>query len=93
MWDIQYVAGKGFTLKNVGTGKYLQDANTAKYDDPAYFTFCTLRAKTVIAPLIIDRTANAGIFTLQGVKVGTTEEWSTLPKGVYIVDGKLRMKR
>jgi GH35 family endo-1,4-beta-xylanase len=93
VWDIQYVAGKGFTLKNVGTGKYLQDANTAKYDDPAYFTFCTLRAKTGIAPLTIDRTANAGIFTLQGVKVGTTEEWSTLPKGVYIVDGKLRMKR
>ena len=39
LWDIKYVEGKGFTLKNVGTGKYLQDASPAKYDEPAYFSF------------------------------------------------------
>ena len=39
LWDIKYVDGMGFTLKNVGTGKYLQDASPAKYDEPAYFSF------------------------------------------------------
>ena len=39
LWDIRYEEGKGFTLKNVGTGKYLQDASPAKYDEPAYFSF------------------------------------------------------
>jgi len=39
LWDIKYEEGKGFTLKNVGTGKYLQDASPAKYDEPAYFSF------------------------------------------------------
>ncbi len=45
VWEINYVDGKGFTLKNVGTGKYLKDATPAKYDDPVYFTFCTLSEK------------------------------------------------
>ncbi len=43
VWNIQYTEGKGFTLKNVGTGKYLHDASPAKYNDPAYFQFCTLK--------------------------------------------------
>ena len=44
VWDIQYTEGKGWSLKNVGTGKYLKDATSpAKYDEPTYFTFCTLK--------------------------------------------------
>ena len=39
LWEVKYVKDKGFTLKNVGTGKYLQDASPAKYDEPAYFSF------------------------------------------------------
>jgi hypothetical protein len=43
LWDIQYVDGKGFTLLNVGTGLYLQDAMPAMYDEPAYFSFYSLK--------------------------------------------------
>ncbi|MBQ9434599.1 MAG: hypothetical protein IJU33_00545 [Bacteroidales bacterium] len=39
LWDIQYVDGKGFTLKSVATGKYLKDNSTAKFDEPTYFQF------------------------------------------------------
>ena len=39
VWDIQFVEGKGFTLKNIGTGKYLNENAPAKFDDPAYWTF------------------------------------------------------
>lgn len=46
VWDIQYVEDKGWTLKNVGTGKYLKNATPAKYDEPNYFTFCTLKEDT-----------------------------------------------
>lgn len=43
LWDIQYVGGKGFTLKNVATGKYLQDAAPAKYEEPTYFQFYSIK--------------------------------------------------
>ena len=43
VWKIEYVNGKGFSLLNVGTGKYLQDALPAKYDDPLYFSFYSLK--------------------------------------------------
>ncbi len=46
VWDIQYVEGKGWTLRNVGTGKYLKNNDAAKYDEPTYFTFCTLKEVT-----------------------------------------------
>ena len=46
LWDIKYEEGKGFTLKNVGTGKYLQDASPAKYDEPAYFSFYSYKEAT-----------------------------------------------
>lgn len=43
VWDIQYVEGKGFTLLNKGTGLYLNDNAPAKYEEPVYWTFCTLK--------------------------------------------------
>lgn len=46
VWDIQYVEGKGFTLLNKGTGLYLNDNAPAKYDEPVYWTFCTLQVET-----------------------------------------------
>ena len=42
-WNIVYEAGKGFALKNVGTAKYLKDASNAKYDEPTYFEFKSVK--------------------------------------------------
>ena len=43
-WTIEYVDGKGWTMLNNGTGKYLKDAShPAMFDEPTYFTFCTLK--------------------------------------------------
>ena len=43
VWDIQYSSEKGgFSIKNIGTDKYLKDASPAKYNDATYFTLCTL---------------------------------------------------
>ena len=94
VWDIQYVDDKGWTMRNVGTGKYLKDAShPAMFDEPTYFTFCTLKevASGIEAPVV--NVQSTAVYTLQGVNVGTKDEWSTLPKGIYIVDGKLKMKR
>ena len=43
VYDVQYVEGKGFTIKNIGTGLY-QGANNgpAKNEEPTYFTFATV---------------------------------------------------
>ena len=46
IWILEENAGK-FALKNLGTGLYLRDATPAKYDEPTYFTFCTLEESLV----------------------------------------------
>lgn len=43
VWDIQYVEGKGFAIKSIGTGKYLKDAGNANQDEPTYFSFYTFK--------------------------------------------------
>ena len=40
VWEIQYEDNLGFTMKNVATGLYLNDAAPANYEDPTYFAFC-----------------------------------------------------
>ena len=47
VWEILYENGKGFTLRNIGTGLYLSDAAPAKYESPVYFTFYTEDGKEV----------------------------------------------
>ena len=100
VWDIQYVEGKGWTLKNVGTGKYLKDAtHPAMFDESTYFTFCTLTPTTGIqivenTPLTNERSRfGDSVFNLQGVKVGEKSDWNSLPNGLYIVNGKAKLKK
>ena len=100
VWDIQYVEGKGWTLKNVGTGKYLKDAtHPAMFDEPTYFTFCTLTPTTGIqivenTPLPNERSRfGDSVFNLQGVKVGEKSNWNSLSPGLYIVNGKAKLKK
>ena len=86
VWDIQYVEGKGWTLKNVGTGKYLKDVTSpAKYDEPTYFQFCTLKENTTgISTTRADRPANNAVYTLDGRRVSGVN----LRPGLYIRNGK-----
>ena len=100
VWDIQYVEGKGWTLKNVGTGKYLKDAtHPAMFDEPTYFTFCTLTPTTGIqiienTPMTNERSRYGdSVFNLQGVKVGEKSNWNSLSPGLYIVNGKTKLKK
>lgn len=59
VFDIQYVEGKGFTLLNKGTGLYLNDNAPAKYEEPVYWTFCTLKKDwmTAFKPLFDEEAA------------------------------------
>jgi hypothetical protein len=50
VWDIEVQDG-GFALKNFGTGKYLKTNDVARYDDPTYFGFYTLKEKVNTDPL------------------------------------------
>ena len=101
VWDIQYVEGKGWTLQNTGTGKYLKDAaHPAMFDEPTYFTFCTLKEGTTTGIVGIDSMDNgkwimdneAGAwYDLQGRRFSVpsaSSASSVLPKGIYIVNGK-----
>ena len=87
VWDLLYEEGKGWSLKNVGTGKYLKANDTAKYDEPTYFAFCSLKEVT------------NGIETIQSTQRPMYDhEWYTLDgrrlngqpvqKGLYIINGK-----
>ena len=52
VWDIQYDAtNNGFSLKNIGTGLYLNNAGAANNENPAYWTLCTLKEKTIENPI------------------------------------------
>ena len=89
VWDIQYVEGKGFSLRNVGTGKYLKTNDTAKYDEPTYFTLCTLKdvASGVDEKEIVNGETSpvaTGWYTLDGRKLYEKPS----QRGLYIVDGK-----
>ena len=91
VWNIEYEEGKGFALKNVGTGKYLKDAGNANNDAPTYFTFCTLAAATTaITGVAAERRTDNVIYDLQGRPRGT--DASALPRGLYIINGKKVVK-
>ena len=56
VWEIEENEGT-FALKNFGTGKYLKTRDVAKYDDPTYFSFYTLKEKEVTDPLADEKDA------------------------------------
>lgn len=89
VWDIQYVDGKGFSLRNVGTGKYLQDAMPAKYDEPVYFSFYSYKeSSSGITDVKRETTTNHHCYTLDGRRVDA----SNLRPGIYIMNGKKIVK-
>ena len=89
VWDVQYVEGKGFTLKNVATGLYLHDATPAKYEDPVYFTFCTLVTDTSVKSALQDDETDGAVYDLSGRRVSNSKgSNSQLKKGLYIRNGK-----
>ncbi|MBR5325600.1 MAG: hypothetical protein IKU49_03810, partial [Prevotella sp.] len=89
LWNIEYVDGKGFSLKNIGTGKYLQDTAPAKYDDPAYFSFYSYKpASSGISDVKALRVADPHIYTLDGRRVDPRN----LRPGIYIQNGKKIVK-
>ena len=89
VWNIDYADGKGFTLKNVGTGKYLKDAGNANHDEPTYFSFCTLATATAINDVSITKSHNSTLYDLMGRRV----DESTLRPGLYIKNGRKVVKR
>ena len=88
VWEITYVANKGFTLRNMATGKYLQDAAPAKYDSPAYFSFYTIREKGtngIDAPTTDrERQRGARWYSLDGRLLPA----KPAQPGIYISNGK-----
>lgn len=61
------------------------------YIDDIYLTNEDPTATGVTA-IDSDVTASQTVFTLQGVKVGTTSQWDKLPRGIYAVGNRLLRK-
>ena len=91
VWEINYEEGKGFTLKNMYTGKYLRDNASANSEAPVYMDFLKVGGTSGIRDVerIVD---NDAVYTLHGVKVATRSEWNALPRGIYIVGGRKMVK-
>ena len=88
-WDIEYVEGKGFTLRNVATALYLKDAAPAKYETAAYFNFLVKDSASGITSATIQRDMqDETVYNLQGIKVGTRSQLKSFPHGIYIIGGK-----
>jgi len=87
VWDIQYVEDKGWTLLNKGTGKYLKDATAAKYDEPTYFTLCTLKEGTTTGienVKVTKEIKDDNWYSIDGRRVDA----NNLRPGLYIKGGK-----
>ena len=89
VWNIDYTDGKGFTLKNVGTGKYLKDAGNANHDEPTCFSFCTLATTTAIHDITITKPHHCGLYDLMGRRI----DESALRPGIYVKNGRKIVKR
>ena len=89
VWEFEYVADKGWTLKNKGTGKFMKDAShPAMFDEPTYFTFCTLKEGSTTGIEAIHNAQstmhNNQWYTLDGRRLDSKPTRS----GIYIVNGK-----
>jgi hypothetical protein len=100
VWTLEYVDGMGWSIKNNGTGKYLKDAaHPAMFDEPTYFTLCTLTEdvttgiKEQYNSPVYDSQFAESVYNLQGVKVGNKKQWGDLQPGLYIINGKKVMKK
>ena len=91
VWEINYESGKGFTLKNMYTGKYLRDNASASSEAPVYMDFLKVGGTAGVNAVQRDKNDDA-VYTLQGQKIATRSQWNTLPRGVYIVNGKKVIK-
>ena len=88
VWDLKYEEDKGWSIKNVGTGKYLKDAShPAMFDEPTYFTLCTLKEKTATGISDVrskKEEVRTGAYTLDGRRVNA----DNLRPGLYIMNGR-----
>ena len=87
VWTVDYVDGKGWTIKNYATGKYLKDpSHPAMYDEPTYFTFCTLKETATGIDEVKSQKpeTKTGVYTLDGRRVNA----ENLRPGLYIMNGK-----
>jgi len=91
VWEINYESGKGFTLKNMYTGKYLRDNASASSEAPVYMDFLKVGGMAGIN-IVRSDISNDAVYTLQGKKVATRSQWNALPRGIYIINGKKVIK-
>lgn len=83
VWDIQYVEGKGFTLKNIATELYLIGNGPANGETPVYWNLCKLKmGSTAIQQVTDSRPAENVYYDLYGRRVAKPG------KGLYIVNGR-----
>ena len=84
VWDIEYTEGRGFTLRNVGTGLYLASNGPANSDTPVYWTLCQLKSgETTTVPAVKVRpAASTGCYDLGGRRIGRPRP------GLYVVNGR-----
>ena len=85
VWQVEY-EDRGWSLKSKATGKYFKDTGRALYDNPTYFTFCSLKEKTTGIDDVRSKKEGVrrGVYTLDGRKVNK----DNLRPGLYIVNGK-----
>ena len=48
---------------------------------------------TDVYDILAEGTEKTDVYSIQGMKAGTTHEWQNLPRGLYIVKGRLMLKR
>ena len=88
VWTLEFVDGKGWSMLNGGTGKYLKDtSHPAMFDEPTYFTFCTLKEAEptgIKEVTVVKEITDNNWYSLDGRKVNP----ENLRPGLYINKGR-----
>ncbi len=82
VWDIQYEEGKGFSLRNVGTGRYLYSNAPANSEEPAYWKFCKLQNGSAAIATVSTTERDNIYYDLSGRRVAQPT------RGIYVVNGR-----
>ena len=72
--------------------------NSGMQPKPAYYAVRSalrhraLQQSTAVEPLVAESGSQQYVYSLQGIRMGTNEEWNRLPQGIYVIDRKVVRK-
>lgn len=94
-----YVCGEQMAIRDNLTGATITMVEGAEYfftategDNANRFEIVAVKNAPTDVETVVETTGAKAVYTVLGQYMGTTEDWNTLPNGIYVVDGVKMVK-